>query len=265
MPDRALRDALEASQLGDEASRLLKMAVPQLAREKAKLAIEKALGTRTRSGFEIAAEAAQVMAFGYAFDDRLDAALLAAAQAQTLAREGHLPGAFKAQTELTYLQILEMRRDLVSAMDRLAITGQELADSEPRLALRAWSRRTACAVWKADRLQAERSIREGSRVLAAKQQDADSIGSFWIWQAQADMRRGRFEEADDRLHEALDLREQTPRRAITDVFAAAYLELAQGHVDEGRELVAVFAEETSAANLRHYQRIALDQLAPLLG
>lgn len=214
---------------------------------------------------EIAVVSSMTEALALAYGDKKKRGARVAAVGRELARSPEIHPRFALDAELTALHIAEMRRDLDRTMKQLWQLGTQLqVDEWSRTeALRALARLIACAVWAEDVDSASVAMSEGDRLLA-KIDDADARGSYLIWPAQALMRQDQFEKADELLAQALELREGTPRRAMTDLYAGAYFELKRGDYDTGRELAQKFLNETFNAGLYQYSRVGLETLSPLL-
>lgn len=214
---------------------------------------------------EIAVASSTTEALALAYGDKKERGARVATLAKELAKSPELHPRFAVKAELTELHIAEMRRDLDRTMKQLWQLGTQLQSDEwsRTEALRALARLIACAVWAEDSESASTAMAEGDRLLA-KVNDDDARGSYLIWPAQALMRQDEFEKADKLLAQALELREGTPRRAMTDLYAGAYFELKRGDQDTGRELAHKFLTETVDAGLYQYARVGLETLSPLL-
>jgi hypothetical protein len=213
---------------------------------------------------EIAVSAATTQALALAYADCKGRAKGVANLAGQLAHSAEIHPRYAVQAELTALHVSEMRRDLDTAMRELWRLGTQLQAEEwsrPE-ALRAFGRLIACAVWTEDTEAAARAMKEGERLLS-KVDDPDAQGSYLIWPAQALMRDDKFERANEVLAAALELREGTPRRAITDTYASAYFELKHGDHDTGMIQIRDFLKETVEAGLYQYARVGLETLSPM--
>ncbi|HMI82021.1 MAG TPA: hypothetical protein VK480_09570 [Solirubrobacterales bacterium] len=213
---------------------------------------------------EIAVSAALIESLALAYTDRTSRAGWVAGVARELAKSAEIQAQFAVDAELTGLHVREMQRDLDATMRRLWQLANELQGEEwsRASALRALARFIACAVWAQDSESAARGMREGNRILG-QVDDPDARGSYLIWPAQALMREDEFDQAHDLLAQALELREETPRRAVTDLYASAYFELKHGDHDVGMEEVRRFALGTIETGLYQYARVGLETLAPL--
>jgi tetratricopeptide (TPR) repeat protein len=213
---------------------------------------------------EIAVSALEVEALGLAYGDKKSRGASVANVAMQLADSPDIHPRFALQAELTALHIAEMRRDLDRTMRRLWELGTQLQADRwcQEEALRAFARLIACAIWADDAESASRAMKAGDHLLRSVD-DADARGSYLIWPAQALMRQDEFEKADELLSQALELREGTPRRAITDLYASAYFELKHGDKDVGMERFQEFLVGTAEAGLFQYARVGLETLTPL--
>jgi tetratricopeptide (TPR) repeat protein len=213
---------------------------------------------------EIAVSSALIESLALAYVDRKGRAGLVAGVAKELSNSAEIPRQFAVDAELTALHVSEMQRNLEPTMRRLWEVAAELSAEEwsRASALRAYARFIACAVWAEDPESAARGMKEGERLLE-QVDDPDARGSYLIWPAQALMRQDEFERAQELLSEALELREGTPRRAITDRYASAYFELKRGDHDEGMEEFRRFLAGTTEAGLLQYARVGLETLSPL--
>lgn len=213
---------------------------------------------------EIAVSSALIESLALAYTDRTTRAGWVAGVAKELANSPEISAQFAVEAELTALHVREMQRDLDTAMRNLWQLANELQEEDwsRASALRAMARFIACAVWAEDSESAERGMREGHRILD-QVDDLDARGSYLIWPAQALMREDEFDQAQDLLAQALELREETPRRAVTDLYASAYFELKHGDHDTGMEEVRRFATGTTESGLYQYARVGLETLAPL--
>jgi len=211
----------------------------------------------------VASSVTEALALGYADDIKrgLSAARVARQYAASAEAHPHLG----IQAELAYLHISEMDRALPATMDRLWTLGAQLQrdDWSRKFSLRAYARFIACGIWAGDLDSSAAARREGDRVLL-RVDDADARGSYLIWTGQLLMRQDRFEESDQHVDEALELRERTPRRDMTDLYAGAFLELRRDNLEAGRELANAFFEQTTAAGLFQYARVGLETLKHLL-
>jgi tetratricopeptide (TPR) repeat protein len=213
---------------------------------------------------EIAISSALIEALALAYGDRKGRAGSVAAVAKELADSPEIPRQFAVDAELTALHVSEMKRNLEETMDGLWRLANELSTEQwaQASALRALARFIACAIWSEDAESASRAMKEGTRLLQ-RVDDPDARGSYLIWPAQALMRQDEFDKAHELLAEALELREGTPRRTITDRYASAYFELKRGDHDEGMEETRRFVTDTTQAGLWQYARVGLETLAPL--
>lgn len=213
---------------------------------------------------EIAVSARLIEALALAYADRKGRARSAVRVAKELANSPEIPAQFAVHVELTTLHVREMQRDLKGTMKELWELAAQLQGEEwsRPSALRAMGRFIACAIWANDPESAIRGMMEGNRILD-RVDDPDARGSYLIWPAQALMREDKFDQAHELLAQALELREETPRRAITDLYASAYFELKHGDHDRGMEEVRRFAMGTVESGLYQYARVGLETLAPL--
>jgi tetratricopeptide (TPR) repeat protein len=213
---------------------------------------------------EISVSASTIQALALAYGDRKTRGASVASVARELAKSTEIHPKFELRAELVALHIAEMRRELDSTMQRLWELGTQLqADSWSQAdALRAYARLIACAIWSEDLEAASRAKREGDRLLKHVD-EPDVLGSYLIWPAQMLMRLDKFEQASDLLHQALDLREATPRRTMTDLYASAYFELKRGDHDVGMSLFEEFITGTVEAKLYQYARVGLETLSPM--
>ncbi len=213
---------------------------------------------------EIAVSALEIEALGLAYGDKKSRAANVANVGMQLAQSPDIHPRFALRAELISLHVAEMRRDLDRTMRRLWELGTQLQAERwcQEEALRAYARLIACAVWAEDAESASRAMRAGDDLLRSVD-NADARGSYLIWPAQALMRQDEFEKADELLAQALELREGTPRRGITDLYASAYFELKHGDKDVGMEHFREFLIGTAEAGLYQYARVGLETLSPL--
>ncbi len=226
--------------------------------------VDPARRTLTVAEREIAVASFITEATALAYRDKHLRGFGVAAVAVELAKSPDLSPRFYVDAILTGLYLGEIRRDLGTKKKlwRLGMELQSTGDSREK-ALRAFGRFIACCVWGDDLDHARAATAEGDRLLA-EVDDPDAIGSYLIWTAQALMREDRFKHADKDLHEALELREDTQRRAMTDLYAGAFFELKRGDKDAGWELAQQFLRETLDAGLHQYHRVGFETLSPLL-
>lgn len=263
MLSESIRSLDEAARFAAEADLKLRTANLFGVHQDAEAARQYALAAKTETAIELAVRATMSDALAFAYADSRHPAGMQIRLAEELAAQGPVDRGLLIELELTRLHVLEMGRKLKPAQEGLWSVGHELAaaPADARPALRAFSRLMACAIWAGELDEAD-AARAEARRLEERIEDPDDLGSFQIWCAQLATLEHDFDAADAILERSLEMRAQTPRRAITDLYAGALLELERGRMTEGRELTDAFMRETERTGLRQYARVGAETLLP---